>query len=194
MDINQYIQQRRTIKPEKFSEEVIPHDIIEQILENANWAPTHGFTEPWRFWVFAGDGRYKLAQFHADLYKQVTSEEEFKEKAYRKVYDRPLMASHIIAIGMKRGDMPNKIPVIEEVEATACAVQNMWIAAAAYGIGGYWNSGGMTYHESMKSYFGLAKPDEFLGFLFLGYPENKDWPKGKRIGNIQAKTEWITDN
>ncbi len=194
MDINQYIQQRRTIKPEKFSKEVIPQDIVNQILENANWAPTHGYTEPWRFWVFAGDGRYELADFHANLYKEVTPEEEFKEKTYQKIHDRPLMASHIIAIGMKRGDKPQKIPAIEEVEATACAVQNMWIAASAYGIGAYWNSGGMTYHESMKSYFGLGEEDEFLGFLFLGYPENKEWPKGQRLESIQAKTAWITEN
>lgn len=192
MDINQYIQTRRTVKPEKFTDEPVPQDIVEHILENANWAPTHGFTEPWRFWVFAGDGREKLGNFHAELYKKHTPEDQFKEKAYQKIKDRPMMSSHIIAIGMKRGNQPEKIPAIEELEATACAVQNMWLTAAAYGVGGYWNSGGMTYHEEMKNYFGLGENDEFLGFLFLGYPE-KDWPKGKRISDIHDKTEWITN-
>jgi len=191
MDINQYIRQRRTIKPEKFTTEIIPDEVIEQILENANWAPTHGFTEPWRFWVFAGQSLQQLATFHSELYKRVTPETEFKDNTYQKLYERPLKASHVIAIGMRRGEKP-KIPALEEVEATACAVQNMWLTAAAYGVGGYWNSGGMTYHAEMKIYFELGAEDQFLGFLYLGYP-GEDWPQGKRITSIQSKTQLITN-
>lgn len=190
--IDQLIQQRRTVKPEKYLETPVEDELVQAMLDNANWAPTHGFTEPWRFWVFKGNGRYKLADFHASLYKQETPEASFKASAHQKLYDRPLMASHVIAIGMKRGNNP-KIPEIEEVEATACAVQNMMLTAAYLGIGTYWNSGGMTYHEQMKTFLGLGENDQVLGFLYLGYPSNQ-WPKGKRISDISSKTQWISDN
>ncbi len=192
MDIDQLIQQRRTVKPEKYADTPVEDHLIEAMLENANWAPTHGFTEPWRFWVFKGDGRHKLAKFHANLYKAETPSDAFKSSAYQKLHDRPLLASHVIAIGMKRGTNP-KIPEIEEVEATACAVQNMMLTAAAHGIGTYWNSGGMTYHSQMKAFFGLEEADKILGFLYAGYPSNQ-WPKGKRISNIASKTQWVTNN
>ena len=29
--------------------------VLEQMLEAANWAPTHGRTEPWRFVVLGAD-------------------------------------------------------------------------------------------------------------------------------------------
>jgi nitroreductase len=190
--IDNLIQQRRTVKPEKFAEDPVEDHFIEQMLENANWAPTHGFTEPWRFWVFKGEGLTKLADFHANLYKAETPADDFKSKTYQKLYDRPLKASHVIAIGMKRGDNP-KIPEIEEVEATACAVQNMMLTASYHGIGTYWNSGGMTYHDKMKAFFDLGEADKLLGFLFVGYPSN-EWPKGKRISEATAKTQWITVN
>ncbi len=190
--VDNLIQQRRTVKPEKFAETRVEDYLVEQMLENANWAPTHGFTEPWRFWVFKDHGRSKLADFHANLYKKETPTDDFKSKTYQKLYDRPLKASHIIGIAMKRGENP-KIPEIEEIEATACAVQNMMLTAAFHGIGTYWNSGGMTYHSKMKAFFDLEESDQVLGFLFVGYPSN-EWPKGKRISEINDKTHWIDTN
>lgn len=191
MDINHFIRSRRTIKPDKFTDEIIDDQVIKEILENANWAPTHGHTEPWYFVVFSGKGRERLGQFQADLYKEVTPEAEYKGKKYHKLLNNPQKASHVIGIGMKRGDKPHKIPVVEEIEATACAVQNMWLTASARGIAGYWNSGGMTYHPRMKELFGLTqKEDQVLGFLYLGYPAI-DWPEGKRNSSIEAKTRWI---
>ncbi|MEZ4684680.1 MAG: hypothetical protein R3B47_00980 [Bacteroidia bacterium] len=65
---------------------------------------------------------------------------------------------------MKRGANA-KIPVIEEVEAVACAVQNMYLTTFALGLAGYWSSGGMTYHPAMKELFHLGEEDQCLGFL-----------------------------
>ena len=33
---------------------------LEQMLEAANWAPTHGKTEPWRFVVLSEDGLQEM--------------------------------------------------------------------------------------------------------------------------------------
>ena len=46
------IKSRRSFFPEKFvAGEDVPKAVINNILEAANWAPTHGNTEPWRFVV-----------------------------------------------------------------------------------------------------------------------------------------------
>ena len=71
--ITAIIRQRRTIKPKQFSDRSVDDGLIREILENANWAPTHGLTEPWRFTVFTGTARQRLADFLAQTYRTITS-------------------------------------------------------------------------------------------------------------------------
>ncbi|AHM60996.1 nitroreductase [Flammeovirgaceae bacterium 311] len=190
-EINHLISYRRAVYPVSYSGERIDDAIIEQLLENANWAPTHALTEPWRFTVFSNKGLQKLANFQADLYTQFAMEEgTYAENKHQKLLDTPLLCSHIISIGMKR-DPKGKVPEIEEVEAVACAVQNMWLTAAAYGIGCYWGSGGITYRQEALSFFGLEPNDKLLGFLYLGIPKS-DWPAGRRKP-IADKVKWVNE-
>ena len=64
MELEKIIKHRRNIKPQFFTPDVIPDQEIKDILESANWAPTHGFTEPWRFVVFSGSSRQILLFFN----------------------------------------------------------------------------------------------------------------------------------
>lgn len=188
-EISRLIKSRRSIYPAQYSEEIIKKDIIEEILESANWAPSHKLSEPWRFTVFSGLGLGKLGDFMSELYQEVaTAKGSFDEGKFQKLKSKPLMASHVISIGMKR-DTKERIPEIEEVEAVACAVQNMQLTATAHGIGCYWGTGGVTYFEQAKSFFSLNAKDKLLGFLFLGYPKSK-WPTSKRKP-IQDKVIWM---
>ena len=189
-EINRLIRHRRSVFPKQFSDRVIDREIIEQILENANWAPNHGKNEPWRFVVFTGEGLKQLAEFQSELYKKVTPAEKFDQKKFDKLANKPLMASHVIAIGMSRV-AGTKIPEIEDVEAVACAVQNIYLTATAYGVGGYWGSGGITYREEAKDFFGLEEDDKLLGFFYLGYP--KETPKDGSRGAIQDKVVWVEE-
>jgi len=189
---NELLRSRRSIYPPLYSGEEVPQAVIEQMLENANWAPTHGLTEPWRFVVFSRNGLKKLADFQAELYRKVyTAQNKFDEKKYQKLQENPLLCSHIIAIGMKR-DAKGKIPEIEEIEATACAVQNMYLTATAYRVGCYWGTGGVTYLEEAKSFFGLEAEDKLLGFLYIGMPKEGKWPEGRRKPVID-KVQWVTE-
>lgn len=189
---NELIQKRRSIYPPLYSGETVDHNIIEQMLENANWAPTHALTEPWRFTVFTGAGLQKLADFQSELYKKLSSAEgNFDENKYQKLKDKPLQCSHIIAIGMSR-DPKKKVPEIEEVESTACAVQNMYLTATAYGVGCYWGSGGITYRKEAKPFFGLNEEDKLLGFLHIGMPKEGKWPQGRR-SPVDTKVKWVSD-
>ncbi len=187
-NINHLIRNRRSVFPDQFEAgKHIPDEIIENILINATWAPTHGQNEPWHFSVYTGDGLKQLALFQSELYKQ-ESGSKFIESKYIKLQQQPLKASHIIALGMKR-DVNSRIPEIEDIEAVACAVQNIYLSVTAYGLGGYWTTGGITYYEKAKSFFGLGETDRLLGFFYAGYIAVSS-AKGKRI-HINHKVRWI---
>lgn len=188
-EISRLIKYRRSIYPAQYSKEIIKKEIIYKILESANWAPTHKLSEPWRFTVFSGFGLNKLSDYISELYRKITSiNGSFDESKFQKLKNNPLLASHVISIGMKR-DAKERLPEIEEIEAVACAVQNMQLTATAYGIGCYWGSGGVTYYEEAKPFFGLDAKDKLLGFLYLGYPKSK-WPTSKRKP-IDDKVSWV---
>ena len=169
VQFNELARTRRSVFPDQFQQgKRVPDEIIKEIITNATYAPNHGRCEPWLFTVFTGEGLQKFAQLQSDLYKQTTSPENYREATYLKLQSQPLKASHIIALGMKRSEKKN-IPEIEDVEAVACAVQNIYLSVHAYGLGGYWTSGGITYREQAKALFGLDEEDKLLGFFYIGY-------------------------
>ena len=187
-EINRLIRKRRSVFPKQFAAgKSIPEEIVNQILENATWAPTHGLTEPWFFIVFTGEGLKKLAQFQSELYKS-SAGEKFKEDKYQNLANNPLKASHVIAICMKR-DPNKKIPEVEEIESVAAAVQNIYLTVTAYGLGGYWTTGGITYNEKAKEFFSLNEEDKLLGFFYLGQVAIPS-PDSKRK-SIEEKVSWV---
>ncbi len=191
-EINKLIQTRRSIYPAQYSGERVDDEIIQQMLENANWAPNHKHTEPWRFIVFTDKGLDQLGKFQADIYKQVSEKNDNFDKATQeKLRNKPLTASHVIAIGMKR-DEKQSIPEVEEVSAVAAAVQNMQLTASAYGVGCYWGTGGITYMEEAKKALALEKEDKLLGFLYVGMPKEGFWPEGKRKP-VNDKINWVRE-
>jgi len=187
-EFNDLIRNRRSVFPKQFEQgKTIDDAIITQLLENANWAPSHGQTEPWRFVVFTGEGLQKLATFQAELYKKEAGE-NFKEATYQTLSTNPLKASHVIALCMKR-DPNKKFAEVEEIAALSCAVQNIYLSTTAYGVGGYWTTGGVTYKPSAKEFFGLGEDDKLMGFFYLGHVAVPS-ATGKRRP-IEEKVEWV---
>ena len=187
---NALARSRRSVFPDQLQAgKKVSDAIIKEILTNATWAPNHGKQEPWQFTVFSGEGLQKLATFQSELYKQ-EADENFKEITYAKLQQNPLKASHVIAIGMKRTNNKN-IPEIEDIEAVSCAVQNIYLSVTAYGLGGYWTTGGVTYKESAKSFFGLGKEDKLLGFFYIGQVALPSTGGSRK--SIEEKTTWINE-
>lgn len=186
--INDLIKNRRSVFLPQFSGQEIDREIILNILENANWAPTHKFTEPWRFVVLHGEAIRRMAEFQSNLYKENTPAEKFDEAKFNKLSQNPLTASHIIAIVMKR-DADQSIPEIEEICAVACAVQNMHLTATAHGVGAYWGTGGLTYEEKGREFLNLEDSERLMGFFYLGLIA-KPSKEGRRKP-IEEKIRWM---
>ncbi len=189
--ITRIIRGRRSLKPALMDAgRELPRPLLDLLFENANWAPTHGYTEPWRFKVFAGEARQTLASRLAEIYREVTPEAEFRQDKFDKLSRNPTLAGAVVALIMRRGDNP-KIPELEEIEAVACAVQNMHLTAAAAGLGAFWSSPPLLDSGAAKRWLGLRDRDRCLGLFYLGWPrEGEAWPKGVRKP-VEEKVEWV---
>jgi nitroreductase len=187
-DVQQLISSRRSCKPALMNGKKIEDAVIRQLLELADWAPTHGHTEPWRLVVFAHEAVQQFCKAHAALYKENIPAEKLETSKYEKLLHNGDNVSHIIAVCMKRGTNP-KITAKEEICAVAAAVQNILLGASAVNISALWSTGGMTLQPAMKHYFGLNEADEMIGLLYLGYSD-KTSKNGERIIPLQEKIEW----
>jgi len=192
-EVNKVIRNRRSQFVAQFKEnDPVEDGIIKELLENANWAPTHKLTEPWRFVVFSGDGLKKLADYQSNLYKERSKKTGvFKEAVYNKLKENPLKASHVIAIGMKR-DLRANLPEMEEISSVAMAVQNMYLTASARGLAAYWSTGAPTFWPEAKGFFGLGDEDMLMGFFFVAKPVSDGWPEGKR-SPLSDKVTWVKE-
>lgn len=187
--IQAIIQSRRTTKPLLMNGKQIPEEQVTELLQLANWAPTHGLTEPWHFVVYVGEKVKVFCQQHANLYQHHVTAEKFLQEKYDKLTHMGDQASHVVIAIMQRGKLPN-IPVLEEIAAAACAVQNLLLGATAMGISSYWGSGGMAYHPAMKTFLNLAEEDLVLGIIYLGYSDKT--LTGRRNSPIHTKITYFS--
>jgi nitroreductase len=193
MDIFNTLQEivinRRSTKPADLNGKLIDDQQIRQLLELANWAPSHGLTEPWRFIVYSGEAVRQFCRHQAEQYKQSSPPDKFNSAKYEKQAHNGDLASHLIVVYMKRGSNPN-IPALEEICATAAAADNILLGAEVLGIAVLWSTGGTVSQPIMKEDLGLGSEDVILGLLYLGYTDEPPRP-GKRTP-VTEKTKWIT--
>lgn len=186
-NFNRTIRERKSTYTQQYLQnEKVDDAIIWQILENANWAPTHKRTEPWRFIVFKGEGLKRLAELQVELVKK--NKPETSEAKLEKLMEKPLKASHIIAVTLKRH--AGILPEIEEILAVGCAIENMYLTANAYGLGCYFSTGGLTYIDEARDFFNLEQEDKLIGFFYIG--NKKELPDLRlNRGDIKEKVKWV---
>jgi nitroreductase len=187
MDLAQVIRLRRTTKPDKMNGQVIEEKDINELLALADWAPTHARTEPWRFIVY--DQPKEFTRQHAELWKQNTAPENFTRAKYDNIVNLGNNVSHVIIAWMKRVEN-HKIPEIEEIAATASAIQNLLLGAAGKGIASFWSTGGMAHHPLFRSFLNLGEEDRVLGIIYLGYAD-APLREGTRMIPLSEKIQWV---
>jgi nitroreductase len=191
-EISEVIKNRRTIFPEQFSDRKIHREQIEVLLNNAIWAPNHGLSQPWQFKVFMENGRIKLADFLGEMYTKLTPQADFNEGKFTMLKNRPLLAGAVIAVSLKRNP-ESRISELEEIEAVACAIQNMYLTCTAWGLGGFWSTPKLIYTTEMNTFLGISETDKCLALFYVGYPKpDLEWPKSRRKP-IEYYTEWVSE-
>ena len=186
MNINEIIKTRRATPPRFLAKKEISKDRILQLLESANWAPNHKQTEPWRFKVYTGDAKQKLAdEIHFFLIKKIESGESVNLQKVEQFRNSLIRVPVAIAIILER-DIANRIPEWEEIAAVSMAVQNMWLTATEINLGAFWST--PQFLPILNGNLNLGSRQKLLGFLFVGEIA-MDYPSQGR-GNINEKVEW----
>lgn len=172
---------RRTIKPNQMdTSRAVPHELLLEILEDAHWAPTHGLTQPWRFHVFSGAARDRLADTLQDLYDQLTPNIERREEKREKLRTNVLLAPVSIAIAM-RIDPGGKISELDEIAAVSSAVQNLMLSAHQRGLGSFWATPPVACSPEFAAWLGLDSTHRTLGVVYLGYALSGVIPISSRV-------------
>lgn len=183
------LRNRSSVYPNSYVSGSIDRVILEDILENANWAPTHKLTEPWRFQVFEGESLDALGAYMGNWYLEHTPEERYSERAHQKMQTNPTKAGAVIVIIMQRHE-DSGLPEWEEIAAVAAAVQNMWLTATAYGLGAYWSSPKAI--QQAAAFLELEPGQRCLGMFYLGRLAADTPMPGRERKPIAEKVRWRT--
>ncbi|AHF91939.1 nitroreductase [Opitutaceae bacterium TAV5] len=161
---------RRTIKPASMdAARPVEKSVLAEILTDAHWAPSHGMTQPWRFHVFAGAARQRLADGLLSIYDRLVPPAARNEEKRAKLSALALRSPVVIAVAA-RVEPGGKIPEPEEIAATCCAVQNLMLSAHGHGLGSFWATPPVTRSAEFAAWLGLDDTHRMLGVVALGYP------------------------
>ena len=185
--INRVIRTRRSIFPASYTADDIPKEVIEAIIANANYAPSHKLTQPWQFSVFRKQGLERLADELGRLYKENTAAGSFLPSKLDATRNKVLSSSCVIAIILKTH--PEKLPEWEELASVACAVQNMWLTATALQVGAYWSTPGTI--SQLNGFLQLQPDEKCIGLFYMGF--HQESPREAQRSPIAEKTRWIEE-
>lgn len=182
------LRERRSMTRAKL--EPVPRDLVQRVIEAATWAPNHRRTQPWRFVVLAGEARDTLGEVMAKaLARRMAAEgAEASDERLLKERSKPLRAPVVVAVAAVASQDP-KVVEIEEIVATAAAIENMLLAAQALGLGAMWRTGDAAYDPAIREFLDFPPEAHLLAFVYLGFPDIV--PPLKRSGDAASITRWM---
>ncbi|MYQ49485.1 nicotinate-nucleotide--dimethylbenzimidazole phosphoribosyltransferase, partial [Streptomyces sp. SID4985] len=192
------IRERRDIR-NGFRGDPIPHEVLLRVLEAAHTAPSVGHSQPWDFVVIkSADTRramHDLAMSQREAYAQSLPKgraKQFKEMKIEAILDTPV--NIVVTADPTRGGrhtlgrhtQPQMAPY-----SSALAVENLWLAARAEGLGVGWVS--FFDEREMVRALGLPEHLEVVAYLCVGYvDEFPDEPELMQAGwSKRRPLSWV---
>jgi nitroreductase len=176
---------RRSFALKEIADAPVSRELIEHLLDAANWAPSHGKTEPWRFVVYTGTARQRLSDAFGRAFGALNPDAAADSAGAHAQRQRVWQAPVWIALGMQPS---HKFPEWEDLIAFGSAVHNMHLMASALGLAAKWTSGAVVLHQHVAEVVGFDSDTHLYGFLYVGHPAI-DWPQGQRQP-IADKVRW----
>ena len=179
------IKKRRSIA--QLLDKDVPREVLIQLLDAAAMAPNHKRTEPWRFVIFQGNGRFQLEK------AMVASADAVGVRADAMV-GKAFRAPAIIAVWCAVGRGKINPPVWEDHAAVCAAIQNILLKATDLGLGAIWRTGAaveMPDIQALCSGFDSAKGDKVLGLIYVGYPAVDEAELPEKKVSLDNKVTWI---
>ncbi|HLL35808.1 MAG TPA: nicotinate-nucleotide--dimethylbenzimidazole phosphoribosyltransferase [Streptomyces sp.] len=192
------MRERRDIR-NGFRSDPIPHEVLLRVLEAAHHAPSVGHSQPWDFVVIrSADTRramHELAMRQREAYAKSLPKgraKQFKELKIEAILDTPV--NIVVTADPTRGGrhtlgrhtQPQMAPY-----SAALAVENLWLAARAEGLGVGWVS--FFDEREMVRALGLPEHLEVIAYLCVGYvDEFPDEPELMQAGwSKRRPLSWV---
>ncbi|MBT5110892.1 MAG: nitroreductase [Rhodospirillaceae bacterium] len=187
MDAIEALMSRTSVPPKLLLDPAPDGEALDEILATAMRAPDHGALQPWRFHIVRGAAREKLGALFVEAMLKHTPDAD--EEAIAKEQGRPLRSPLVVVACTKVSHEKANVPKVEQIVATAAAVQNMMNAAHARGFGSFLATGKNARDPHIKSAFGLSEDDEIIGFVYFGTPRRAMSEK-PRPDSSEFVSEW----
>ncbi|MQY39022.1 Nicotinate-nucleotide--dimethylbenzimidazole phosphoribosyltransferase [Streptomyces sp. RB17] len=192
------MRERRDIR-NGFRSDPIPHEVLLRVLEAAHTAPSVGHSQPWDFVVIrSAETRrtmHELAMCQREAYAKSLPKgraKQFKELKIEAILDTPV--NIVVTADPTRGGrhtlgrhtQPQMAPY-----SSALAVENLWLAARAEGLGVGWVS--FFDEREMVRALGLPEHLEVVAYLCVGYvDEFPDEPELMQAGwSKRRPLSWV---
>jgi len=185
---------RRDVRGNHFlRDEPVTDDELQRILEAAIWAPSVGFSQPWKFVVIRNTHtKDKIAQSFKEENEKAAHLFDERQREYQQLKLEGIHESPInIAVYYQSPQKPvlGQTSMQEMGEySVVCAVQNMWLMARAMNIGMGWVS--ILNANSVNQALNTPADHKLVAYLcigkvdkFLERPELEDlkWEKRKSL-------------
>ncbi|GAA3194885.1 hypothetical protein GCM10017688_61970 [Streptomyces ramulosus] len=172
--VHRVMRERRDIR-NGFRSDPIPNDVLLRVLEAAHTAPSVGHSQPWDFVVIrSGETRERMHQLATEQRKAYAASlpkgraKQFRELKIEAILDTPV--NIVVTADPTRGGrhtlgrhtQPQMAPY-----SSALAVENLWLAARAEGLGVGWVS--FFDERQMVTELGLPEHLEVVAYLCIGY-------------------------
>ncbi|MFF4422073.1 nicotinate-nucleotide--dimethylbenzimidazole phosphoribosyltransferase [Streptomyces sp. NPDC001549] len=192
------MRERRDIR-NGFRTDPIPHEVLLRVLEAAHHAPSVGHSQPWDFVVIRSAetrrSMHELAQRQREAYAKSLPKgraKQFKALKIEAILDTPV--NIVVTADPTRGGrhtlgrhtQPQMAPY-----SAALAVENLWLAARAEGLGVGWVS--FFDEREMVRELGLPEHLEVVAYLCVGYvDEFPEEPELAQAGWSQRRPlSWV---
>jgi len=198
------INTRRDVRNE-FLDAQVPRDVVMRILEAAHHAPSVGFMQPWNF-ILVRDREIRARV--AEAFERGARAEESLLEPNRRAQYRNLKLEGILkaplnicvtcdrnrhgATGLGRTQQPNT-----DLLSTACAVQNLWLAARVEGVGVGWVS--ILRESELRSILDIPEDIAVVAYLCVGYVDRayvrpelevKQWARRLELDDLVFENRW----
>ncbi len=172
------IHHRRDVR--RFRAEPVPDDVLARVLAAGHAAPSVGHSQPWRFLLVQQPATRDRAALLAD-HERLVQAAELAPDAGRHLLDLQLEGIREAPMGIvvacdrrtpAAGVLGRRTFPDADLWSCACAIQNLWLAARAEGLGVGW----VTLFEpaDLAELVGLPAGVEPLGWLCLGWPDERN--------------------
>jgi F420 biosynthesis protein FbiB-like protein len=193
------IKKRRSIR--KYQEKPVPHELIQEILQAAGWAPSAHNAQPWRFIVFANPSvKRRLAEamakaWAADMAKDGVSveAETFKLRVERFANAPALVLACLSMEEMAKPSDKERQQCERDLamQSLAAALQNLLLAAYAKGLGACWFCAPAFCKETVREALEIPSEVEPQALIALGFPaEEPPAPPKKQFGDYCFRDRW----